>query len=503
MTRTARWTLLAMILIIMVNVIFIDLYHDEAYYWTWSRNLQLSYYDHPPMIAYGIRLMTTLFGHHHLSVRLFGILCWSGTALLVYALANDLFKREKIAEVSMIVFLLMPITQLEWHMSIPDAPQGFFWMLCLYSLNKIVLKDGLRWAWGLGVAAGGLMLSKYTGLILAPITLYLLIRFKPGAMKRPWPYLTLLGALLIASPVIIWNAQHEWKSIIFQLNHGLMMHAQHDGPRLRSLYILLYGMIIIPGPLIFVALCETLYRLRGRVQTTPEFALLFWPMVIDLGLHLLCALNAYQFPRWIQPATLSMAIFVGYGIVKWSWEKTYCGIIVFGCIWLIINHILADFPNNASQQAWQWYSRMTPFVQEVDAAKLVQRFKPELILSGEWWKASLLQYYLTDHPKTCTLPGGIYSEYHRECRTEFAKMKARTLKDALFVGSELNLQHLFKQFDHCKALIAHNYAIASKIDLWAGVQPVIGYYRSFYCWNGKLKHGIEKPRMLKGMWLGT
>ena len=30
----------------------LQLHFDETYYWVWSKNLQLSYYDHPPMIAY-------------------------------------------------------------------------------------------------------------------------------------------------------------------------------------------------------------------------------------------------------------------------------------------------------------------------------------------------------------------------------------------------------------------------------------------------------------------
>ena len=31
---------------------------DEVYYWAWARPLQFSYYDHPPLTAYMIRLST-------------------------------------------------------------------------------------------------------------------------------------------------------------------------------------------------------------------------------------------------------------------------------------------------------------------------------------------------------------------------------------------------------------------------------------------------------------
>src|SRR5215213_10135897 len=38
----------------------LNLSFDEAYYWLWSQHLQLSYYDHPPLVAWAIRLSTSL-----------------------------------------------------------------------------------------------------------------------------------------------------------------------------------------------------------------------------------------------------------------------------------------------------------------------------------------------------------------------------------------------------------------------------------------------------------
>ena len=40
----------------------LDLRTDEAYYWTWSKESALSFLDHPPMIAWFIRLGTAIFG---------------------------------------------------------------------------------------------------------------------------------------------------------------------------------------------------------------------------------------------------------------------------------------------------------------------------------------------------------------------------------------------------------------------------------------------------------
>jgi 4-amino-4-deoxy-L-arabinose transferase-like glycosyltransferase len=51
----------------------IELRVDEAYYWTWSKEGVMSFLDHPPLIAWLIRLSTALFGDTNLGVRFPGL----------------------------------------------------------------------------------------------------------------------------------------------------------------------------------------------------------------------------------------------------------------------------------------------------------------------------------------------------------------------------------------------------------------------------------------------
>ncbi len=66
------------------------LIHDEAYYWLWSRHLDWSYLDHPPMIAYLIRL-ATLGGDGELWVRLPALLLGPAIAYALFLLGRELF----------------------------------------------------------------------------------------------------------------------------------------------------------------------------------------------------------------------------------------------------------------------------------------------------------------------------------------------------------------------------------------------------------------------------
>ena len=65
---------------------YVDFETDEAYYWLWSRRLAASYYDHPPMVAYLIRLGTGLFGDTILGVRSMAVLAMIAASGLLYLL---------------------------------------------------------------------------------------------------------------------------------------------------------------------------------------------------------------------------------------------------------------------------------------------------------------------------------------------------------------------------------------------------------------------------------
>ncbi len=68
----------------------IPLTEDEAYYRLWSQNLHLGYYDHPPMIAWWIRLGTFLAGDTPLGVRPLPLLGAAATTWLTADLARRL-----------------------------------------------------------------------------------------------------------------------------------------------------------------------------------------------------------------------------------------------------------------------------------------------------------------------------------------------------------------------------------------------------------------------------
>ena len=96
-----------------------------------------------------------------------------------------------------------------------------------------------------GIGFGGAMLSKYHGILLpAGVVMYAIVT--PGARRLLWspgPYPAVLVGLTLFSPVLYWNATHDWASFKFQGGRmgGGGSPLAHGGP-----------LVWLVGPLVFL-----------------------------------------------------------------------------------------------------------------------------------------------------------------------------------------------------------------------------------------------------------
>jgi len=87
---------------------YFPLIGDESFYWLWSKHLDLSYVDHPPMIAYYIKGLTLIFGDTEFAIRFGAVLLVTLITILVYRIGKELFG-SKAGIMSAIIFNLTPI----------------------------------------------------------------------------------------------------------------------------------------------------------------------------------------------------------------------------------------------------------------------------------------------------------------------------------------------------------------------------------------------------------
>jgi 4-amino-4-deoxy-L-arabinose transferase-like glycosyltransferase len=232
----------------------IHLTEDEAYYRIWAQHLQLGYYDHPPMIAWWIAAGERLAGDTPLGVRLLPTLATGLTTWLVGDLALRLGARPATAALAALWYNATLIIALGGMLAVPDAPASLFWIATLWCL-AIAWESG-RNAWWLaaGAAAGLSLLSKYSGLFLAPGVLLWLLLIPGGAgqLRRWGPWAAALAAVLLFSVNVAWNAEHGWATFGKQFGR-----AGASGLHLRYLPEFLFAEFLLLNPLIAV------YAARG------------------------------------------------------------------------------------------------------------------------------------------------------------------------------------------------------------------------------------------------
>ena len=254
-----------------------DLTPDESYYWYWSEHFQLSYFDHPPLVAWMIRISTFLIGKNEFAVRLPSLLLGIGDTYFIYRLAELAFKSREAGISAALLLNSLLIFSVGNVLMTPDSPLIFFWILTLYFVYHAAIgKKDLAWLpAGLGLGFG--LLSKYTMILFVPSLFLFLIFNKPcrACLIRWQPWAALLIAGLVFSPVLIWNYQNHWISFLFQIHHGT-----DSGTRsgIRTFFEFLGSQAGILSPLVWIGLLASLFKAFriGRNPGLPQFAYLFW-----------------------------------------------------------------------------------------------------------------------------------------------------------------------------------------------------------------------------------
>jgi len=209
-----------LIFAVLLRLIYLglpELIHEEAYYWNYSRHLALSYLDHPPMVAWIIRGFTAVLGHTELGVRTGALASWLVGAWFVHRLTRRVYDAAT-AVCALLLFAVLPVYFMFGLVMSPDAPMAACWAATLYFFYRALIdEDGTAWL-GAGAFLGLGMLSKYTIVLLgfAVLAFMLVDRRARRWFLRPSPWLAAGIALLLFSPVIVWNSQHRWMSFAFQ-----------------------------------------------------------------------------------------------------------------------------------------------------------------------------------------------------------------------------------------------------------------------------------------------
>jgi hypothetical protein len=195
--------------------------NDEAYHFLYAIHPDLSYYDHPPMLAWVETLGLTLSGSPFsaLALRSGFILLFAASTWLLWRIASRWYGPWAGLFAALSLNLSGYYGLAASTFALPDGPLLFFWLLTIDRLSIALESPRRTWPWvWVGLTWGGAMLSKYHAIFLPAGTLLYLLLHPPARrwLSRPGPYLAIGVGLVVFSPVLVWNARSGWVSFLFQ-----------------------------------------------------------------------------------------------------------------------------------------------------------------------------------------------------------------------------------------------------------------------------------------------
>ena len=196
---------------------FFGLMPQDAYYTFYGEHLALSYFDHPGMIGYLLRLFITIFGKYVFVIKLTNFVVTSATLFAFYNLAG-LFLSKRKQNLAIALFGSTFLVSVISTISTPDVPLLLFWTLSLIAIyHAVFMRQKLAWPLA-GLLMGLAFDSKYTAVLLQ-FGLILFLVFSNKYRKNllsGWFWLAILISILVTFPVFYWNYQHNFVSFLFQ-----------------------------------------------------------------------------------------------------------------------------------------------------------------------------------------------------------------------------------------------------------------------------------------------
>lgn len=281
----------------------VPLLDGETYYWVWSKALALSYLDHPPFLAYLIRL-TTIFGDGEVWVRLGPLLAGVVTPLALFTLGREMFN-VRAGLIAAGVYQLVPVLTGSGLFATPETPQLLWWSLALVSVRR-ALWDDPRWWMATGAAIGLGMLSKMTMIALPLGILGFVLTRRRDTMRQPWPYAGAALSVALFLPVVIWNATHQWANIRYVLHE----RPHQLPPGLAGIFSM--AIELIPFTLLLLPFLLWMLVPASRDRRDDRLAFMLWMVVPTLILMVVVtAIGGSAHGYWAGPAYLGLAVLLG------------------------------------------------------------------------------------------------------------------------------------------------------------------------------------------------
>jgi hypothetical protein len=396
----------------LLHLIFmgqIALTNDEAQYALYGYYPDWSYFDHPPLVGW-LNAITLFFSASDFALRIWPLLLSALSSYLIYGFSRDLYPRESawLATIAVAIYQSSLITQILGLAMLPDTPLIPAAIAATWLLYKTLNNNQPHLWLYVGLFFGLAGLSKYTAITLVFTAIAMFFIFKRyRALLTPWPWLAMLIAALVISPVLYWNMQHDWISIKYQMGHGAPEKSWH----LLNLLTSQLSQLVSYTPLVFisgiVAVVNTFKISDKSDQTLLAFAL---PVLLLFGWN-----SGYEqtLPHWTALGWIALSPL----IAKWIIAKWHCkairvfvyftaglSLIMALAFHLLLATSIMPFKNNQHplEDLYGWKQVAQRAVELQQQMKTQSPDKNVFIFVGNWSQFSRLAWYARPTPVQVT-----------------------------------------------------------------------------------------------------
>jgi hypothetical protein len=424
----------------LVLLPFMGLMPQDAYYYFYGQHLSLSYFDHPGMIGYLLRLSSEIFGQSVFVVKMTDFVITSATIYSFYTLASYFLSKQKLQRALVLIASTIFISILSFN-STPDVPLLLFWTLSLICLYKAIFEEKkIYWILG-GIVMGLSFNSKYTAILLQFGLLAFLVfsnKYR-RLLLSPWAWLCIIISIAVTFPVWWWNYQNEFASFAFQSSNRTSSISKFQitpkfffGAIGHQLFLLL--------PILFWIFILFTFKYVKRAVTKfqlPQAKTLFlFAFFIPTFVGFFALTPVYWVKlNWMMPSYITGIILAAMFITKKQVRVQLIISIVFHvAVSLQVLFYLIPIKSDDTWVGWEELAEETK--------KLNEQYPNSFIFSNDNYKTSaVLNFYLDDKVYAQNIIGlhALHFNYLND------NLSALNGKDAIFIDSDKRFRNADKK----------------------------------------------------------
>ncbi len=367
MTNSLKLGIFSVFLFQLIMCASFGLAHDEAYYWLFSRHLSWGYFDHPPFVAFVIKMFSFL-PHHEFSVRVGFVLLQAGSLFFLFKLID-----RKNWLNAFLLFFSFPLASYTGLFALPDMPLLFMTAAYFYFLQGYLAGDR-KCVWLLGIVIPLLLYAKYHGILLVFFTILAVPRI---LLRKDFWIVTFISIVLFL-PHVFWQYQNNFATLRYHF-----LERPSSSFSIKRIFDYLGTQLLLTGLFCGPIIWWQLKKFRAQDSFQRVLVFVSWGILI---FFLVSTFSKKVEANWTISLAIPLTILMA-GMEVWNkkWAK---GILVSSFLIVVLARLVFLFPSLPVKRIAEFHGWKEWSLQVQEKCGDVR------ILANSYQIASKLSFYL-------------------------------------------------------------------------------------------------------------